>query len=126
MKVLYQADNDLRKAIVRGAVRREPQMNFRTAQSARLDGVSDREVLAFAADEGRILVSHDFQTMPKYFRQFTNGRRSPGVLLSRQDLPVGEAIEILLLIWEASNADEWVNRLCLAPSLVMIAMGGSV
>lgn len=71
MKVLYQADNDLRKAIVRGAVRREPQMNFRSAQSARIDGVSDLDVLAFAADEGRILVSHDFQTMPKYFRQFT-------------------------------------------------------
>ena len=126
MKVHYQADNDLRKAIVRGAVRREPQMSFRSAQSARLDGVSDPEVLAFAADEGRILVSHDFQTMPRYFREFTKSRRSPGVLLVRQDLPVCEAIETLLLIWEASEADEWVNRLCLAPSLVTIAMGGSV
>ena len=92
MKVLYQADNDLRKAIVRGAVRREPRLNFRSAQAARLDGVPDPEVLAFAADEGRILVSHDFQTMPKHFRQFTQRRRSPGVLLVRQDLRVGEAI----------------------------------
>jgi Domain of unknown function (DUF5615) len=125
MKVLYQADNDLRKAIVRGAVRREPQINFRSAQSARLDGVPDPAVLEFAANEGRILVSHDFQTMPRYFRQFTQGRRSPGVLLVRQDLPVGEAIETLLLIWEASDADEWVNRLCLAPSLVTIAIGSS-
>ena len=83
MKVLYQADNDLRKAIVRGAVRREPQMNFRSEQAARLDGLPDPEVLAFAADEGRILVSHDFQTMPKHFRQFTAGRPSPGVLLVR-------------------------------------------
>jgi hypothetical protein len=125
MKVRYQADNDLRKAIVRGAVRREPQMNFRSAQSARLDGVLDPEVLALAADQGRILVSHDFQTMPKHFRQFTQGRRSPGVLLVRQDLPVGEAIETLLLIWEASDAAEWVDRLCLAPSLVTIAIGSS-
>jgi len=106
MKVLYQADNDLRKAIVRGAVRREPQMNFRSAQAARLDGVPDPEVLAVAADEGRILVSHDFQTIPKHFRQFTQRRRSPGALLVRQDLPVAEAIENLLLIWEASEADE--------------------
>src|SRR5712691_11812227 len=92
MKVLYQADNDLRKAIVRGAVRREPQMNFRSSQAARLDGVPDPEVLAFAADEGRILVSHDFQTIPKHFLEFTHGRPSPGVLLVRQDLRVGEAI----------------------------------
>ena len=124
MKVRYQADNDLRKAIVRGAVRREPQMNFRSAQSARLDGIPAPEVLAFAADEGRILISHDFQTMPMHFRQFTQGRRSPGVLLVRQDLPVGEAIETLLLVWRASEADEWVNRLCLVPSLVTIAIGG--
>jgi Domain of unknown function (DUF5615) len=123
MKVLYQADNDLRKAIVRGAVRREPQMDFRSAQAARLDGVPDPEVLALAADEGRILVSHDFQTMPKHFRRYTRRRRSPGALLVRQDLPVGEAIETLLLIWEASEADEWVNRLCLVPSLVTIAIG---
>ncbi len=125
MKVLYQADNDLRKAIVRGAVRREPRMNFRSSQAARLDGVPDPDVLAFAAVEGRILVSHDFQTMPTHFRQFTKGHPSPGVLLVRQDVPVGEAIETLLMIWEASEADEWVNRLCLLPSLVTIAIGGA-
>jgi hypothetical protein len=124
MKVLYQADNDLRKAIVRGAVRREPQMSFRSAQAAGLDRVPDPEVLAIAADEGRILISHDFRTMPNHFRQFTQDRRSPGVFWVRQDLPVGEAIETLLLIWEASEADEWVNRLCLAPSLVTIAISG--
>jgi hypothetical protein len=82
-------------------------------------------VLACAADEGRILISHDFETMPGHFRQFTQRRRSPGVLLVRQDLPVGEAIETLLLIWEASEADEWVTRLCLMPSLVTIAIGGA-
>ena len=42
-------------------------------------------------------------------QQFTQGRLSPGVLLVRQDLPVGEAIETLLLIWEASDADESVK-----------------
>jgi len=125
MKVLYQADNDLRKAIVRGVVRREPQINFRSAQAARLDGIPDPEVLALAADEGRILVSHDFQTMPQHFREFTQGRRSPGVLLVRQDLPVGEAIGTLLLIWEASEADEWLNRFCLVPSLVTIEIVGA-
>ena len=125
MKVLYQADNDLRKAIVRGAVRREPRISFRSAQTARLDRVADPEVLAFAAVAGRILVSYDFRTMPSHFRQFTQARRRPRVLLVRQDLPVGEAIETLLLIGEASEADDCVNRLCPVPSLVTIAIGGS-
>jgi hypothetical protein len=93
MRVLFQADNDLRKAIVRGVIRREAQVDFRSAQTARLDGVPDYEVLLIAARAGRILVSHDFQTMPGYFRHFTQHARSPGVLLIRQDLPVAEGIQ---------------------------------
>jgi hypothetical protein len=77
-----------------------------------------------AAGAGRILVSHEFQTMPSHFREFTRRRRSPGVLLIRQDLPVGQAVDGLLLIWEASEADEWVNRVCVVPSLVTIAISG--
>jgi len=88
-------------------------MDFRGAQAARLDRLPDQEVLVYAADEGRILVSHDFQ-----IQQFTQFRRSPGVLLVRQDFPVAQAVGSLLLIWEASEPDEWVNRVC----LVTIAM----
>jgi hypothetical protein len=124
--VRFQADNDLRKAIVRGVVRCEPRIDFQSAQAARFDGVPDPEVLAYSADVGRVLVSHDFQTIPRHFQQFTRHRRSPGVLLVRQDLPVGRAVETLLLIWEASDPEEWVNRICLLPSLVTIAVGGSI
>jgi len=111
MRILYQADNDLQRAIVRGTVRREPRIDFRSAQASRLDGVDDSVVLALAADEGRMLVSHDFQTMPTHFRQFTETRCSPGLFLIRQDMPVGEAVQNLILIWEASEAEEWINRL---------------
>jgi hypothetical protein len=45
------------------------------------------------------------------------------VFLISQDLPVGQAIESLCLIWEASEASEWENRVCLIPSLVTIALG---
>ena len=121
MKVRFQADNDLRKSIVRGAIRREPRIDFRSAQSAHLDDVTDPNVLALAAHESRILVSHDFKTMPYHFRRFTECQKSPGVLLIRQDLPVGDAIESLLLIWEASEPEDWENRLCLVPNLVAIA-----
>jgi len=124
VKVRFQADNDLRKAILRGVVRSERRIDFGSAQAARFDGVPDPQVLAFSAEEGRILVSHDFQTFG-LFRQFTRERSSPGVFLVRQDLPVSRAVETLLLIWEASDADEWINRICLLPSLVTIAIGGS-
>jgi hypothetical protein len=43
----------------------------------------------------------------------------------RQDLRLSEAIETLVLIWEASEAEEWVNRLCPVPGLATLEIGGS-
>jgi hypothetical protein len=50
--------------------------------------------------------------MLAHFHRFRNeGKYSPGVLLVPQSLDVGTAIEELLLIWLASGASEWDNRL---------------
>jgi hypothetical protein len=62
MKVRFQADADLKHAIVSATLRREPTIDFRSAKSADLAGLDDREVLAFAAQGGRVLVSHDNKT----------------------------------------------------------------
>ena len=59
-----------------------------------------------------MLVSHDVGTMPDHFRKLRNdGKHSAGVFLVPQNLEVGKAIEELLLIWLASEASEWENRL---------------
>lgn len=123
MRIRFQADNDLNKAIVRAVVRREPAVDFRSAQSARLDHVPDPQVLMGSAQTGRILVSHDFQTMPEHFREFALEHHTPGVFLIPQDLPIGLAVDTLILVWAATDANEWENRLCLVPSLVSIAVG---
>jgi len=74
--------------------------------------MKDPEVLALAAGQRRVLVSHDVGTMPAHFRAFRNaGARSAGVFLVSQTLDIGTAIEELLLIWLASDASEWENRL---------------
>ena len=112
MKVRFLADADLNRAIVSGVLRREPSLDFLTAQAAGLRGMDDPEVLALAAKNQRVLVSHDVGTMPAHFRAFRNaGRRSSGVFLIQQSLDIGIAIDELLLIWMASEASEWENRL---------------
>ena len=56
-------------------------------------------MLALAAEQDRILVSHDFQTMPRHFGEFLGTRgSSPGVFLVKQSSPVGEVIDELVLI----------------------------
>lgn len=53
MKVRFQADADLNQIIVRAALRREPTIDFQTAQAAKLSGLEDEKVLALAAKGGR-------------------------------------------------------------------------
>ena len=90
-------------------------MDFRGAAQAGLEGIPDHEVLAAAAKAGRILVTHDIRTMPKHFADFVQSAASAGVLLVSQQLPVQDAVEQLVLIWAASEPEEWINRICALP-----------
>lgn len=49
--------------------------------------------------------------MPYHFADFIAGRTSPGVLVIPQSLEVREAIEELILLWSASEAEEYVNNI---------------
>ncbi|GBE94679.1 DUF5615 family PIN-like protein [Nostoc cycadae] len=115
MIIRYQADADLNQAIVTGVLRREPTINFQTAFAARLAGVKDPEVLAIAAQQQRILVSHDRKTMPSEFATFITSNQSSGVIIVSRKLSVEVVIEELVLIWAVSSAEEWVNRIAKLP-----------
>jgi hypothetical protein len=113
--ICYQADADLNQAIVTGVLRREPTINFQTAFAAGLEGVKDIEVLAIAAKQGRVLVSHDRKTMPSEFAEFISNNQSSGVIIVSRKLPIEIVIEELLLIWAVSSAEEWVDRIAKLP-----------
>lgn len=115
MKVRFQADNDLNKIIVKAALRREPMLDFQSAQAAQLDGVPDTEVLARAAAEGRVLVSHDMKTMPRHFAEFMQTSTSAGVLIAPQSLTLTDVVDDLLLLWMVDEAEDWVNRIRILP-----------
>ena len=101
MSIRFQADNDLKRIIVDATLRREPGIDFQTAQAARLDDLDDEAVLRFAASQSRILVSHDKRTMPNDTCLFvSSGDTSPGILLViPQNAPIREVVETLILIW---------------------------
>jgi Domain of unknown function (DUF5615) len=104
MRVRFQADADLNRHIIAAVKRREPLVDFQTAPEAGLMGLDDPTVLALASSEGRLLVSHDRQTMPHHFAAFIAQQTSAGLLIVSQRLPVSQAAEELLLIWVASEA----------------------
>ncbi|HEX8070281.1 MAG TPA: DUF5615 family PIN-like protein [Pyrinomonadaceae bacterium] len=115
MKVRFQADADLNQTIVLALLRREPGIDFQTATAAHLAGLDDAAVLALAAHDARVLVTHDQATMPAHFARFIVAQTSPGLIIVPQHLQPATAIEELLLIWAVSEAEEWPNRIVYLP-----------
>jgi hypothetical protein len=60
-------------------------------------------------------VSQDRRTMPLHFSRHVARAQSPGVILLRPAIPISIAIEELALIWNASEAAEWIDRLVWIP-----------
>lgn len=113
------ADADLKRAILTGLLRRNPEIDFKRAEEVPLEGPADPIVLGVAAIGNRVLVSHDVSTLAGHFRQFVRGRGSPGVILIPQLLAIGAAIESLLLVCDACDPRDLEKRICLIPSLRM-------
>jgi hypothetical protein len=114
--IRFLADASLHDAIVTWCLRREPAIDFLSAHAAKLEGVPDPEVLAFATRQNRILVTSDLRTMPRHFGDFlaANGQCA-GVFLVKQRASLADVIDALVLIWSASDAGEWMNRVVEIP-----------
>jgi hypothetical protein len=104
----FLADNDLNDAIVMGFRRREPAAEFARLRDLGLAAWSDPQVLDFAAAENWIVVSHDINTMrDAAYKRLEAGLVMNGLLLASQRTSVSSIIESLLLIWSASETEEW-------------------
>ena len=102
------ADENLNGDIVRGLLRRNPEVDIVRIQDVGLLGADDPRVLAWAATEKRILVTHDGRTVPRYaIQRVSAGRPMPGAFIVPRSLSVGGAIEDLLLLCECSLEGEW-------------------
>lgn len=111
MKIRFQADNDVNQTIIKAVLQLEPTIDFQTAAAAKILGLPDGQVLAYAASANRLLISHDRKTMPHHFGRFITHTDSPGLLIVPQKLSVAAVAEELLLVWLASEPSEWLNRI---------------
>jgi len=118
LSIRFQADNDLRFGIVKAVRRREPAVDFASAQETGLDGVSDPVLLEHVAAENRVLVTHDRRTMIDHFRNhLAEGKVSPGLLIVSQGSAIGDVVEALLYLWALSDPAELRNQVYYLPSI---------
>ncbi len=115
MKIRFQADADLSENIIWAVRREEPMIDFQTATQANLHGLGDDVVLALAASENRILISHDRRTMPYHFGEFIGRQTSHGVFIIRKRFEMSKVVEAIILVWFASEPEEWFNNISELP-----------
>lgn len=110
------SDEDFNNRIVRALLRRFPALDLVRVQDVGLDGKHDREVLAWAALENRLVLTHDFATMIDFaYNRIAENLKMPGVIAVPQNLPLGEAIEEISALIEFSLENEWENQVVFIP-----------
>ena len=110
------ADENFNNNIVRGLLRRNPEIDIIRVQDAGLAGADDPTVLEWAAKTDRILLTHDVTTLTKYaYDRIKRGLALPGVFEVSRTVPLNGAIEDILLIVECSLEDEWEGQIHYLP-----------
>lgn len=110
------ADENFNHDIVRGLLRRRPDLDIVCVQDVTLSGADDPTVLAWAAQEERVLLTHDVATITRYaYERVRDGRSMPGVFEVGRNVPVRVAIEDILLIAECSLNGEWEGQVRYLP-----------
>lgn len=96
--------------ILRGVIRRMPTLDVVRVQDVGLIETPDPTILAWAAAEERILLTHDRDTVPGFaYDRVRGGQPMPGIFLVSDQMPKGQAIAELLLAIECYTADDCKN-----------------
>jgi hypothetical protein len=107
----FAADENFDNRILRGLLRRQPDLDIVRIQDTDVTNANDPTILAWAAREGRILLTHDKKTIPRYaYERIGAGETVAGVIVASPALPINTVIEELLLIVACSSASEWADQ----------------
>ncbi len=110
------ADENFNQDIIRGLLRRNPDLDLVRIQDVGLSGASDPIVLEWVAAEDRLLLTHDVTTLTRYaYERVQAALPMPGVIEVSRAVPLGQAIEDILLIAELSLPNEWVGQVLYLP-----------
>ena len=111
-RLRFLCDEDFDNDILRGVLRRRPDLDILRAQDAGLSGKHDTAVLERAAQESRIVLTHDVSTMKTHgYARINDGLPVPGVFVVSQSLPIAQVIEAILLLAECSLEREWEGQI---------------
>jgi predicted nuclease of predicted toxin-antitoxin system len=112
----FLADENFNGKLLTGLRTALPEMDVLRVQDTAMLASPDPELLAWAAEQDRILLTHDVQTLAGYaYARVQEGLPMAGVIEVRVSESIGTLIEELLLMIEASTAEEFENQVRYIP-----------
>jgi predicted nuclease of predicted toxin-antitoxin system len=104
----FLSDENFNGDIVRGLFLRQPNLDLLRVQDVGLRELDDPAILSWAADNERILLTHDRATMPDFaYDRLSKDQQMSGVFLINDRMSIRQAIDELLLLNTCSQQDEW-------------------
>jgi predicted nuclease of predicted toxin-antitoxin system len=102
------SDENFNGDIIRGLFLRQPSLDLLRVQDVGLREADDPGILAWAAMNERILLTHDRATMPDFaYNRLVAGELMTGLLVVNDRMQIRQAIDELLLLVECSAQVEW-------------------
>jgi len=112
----FAADENFNNDILRGVLRRLPDLDIVRIQDTEIAEADDPRVLEWAAQTNRVLLTHDISTITRYvYERIESGLPMPGVLEIGNSVSIRSAIEDILLLAECSLEGEWEGTILYLP-----------
>jgi hypothetical protein len=109
-------DENFNGSILRGLMRRLPELDLIRVQDVGLMNTDDRQILEWAASDGRILLTHDVATITMYaYERVNQGLAMTGVVEVMAEAPIGKIIDDLELFICCSNPEEYEGQVLFIP-----------
>ena len=106
----FLADHNFNEAILAGVGRRDETIDILRVRQVGMQQTPDPEILEWAAENGRVVLSHDVNTMEGYgYARIVAGLRMPGLFLIEESEPIGPVIQDIALAAVSSVEGEWEN-----------------
>ena len=114
--LLLVADENFNNDILRGLLRRNSSLDIVRIQDVGLTHAPDPVVLEWAAQENRVLLTHDRNTITKFaYQRVIQEKPMPGVIEVDRSVPIKIAIDDILLLAVASDSGQWEGQIVYLP-----------
>jgi hypothetical protein len=112
--IKFLLDEHVNPRFRKALVRRESEMIVRCIGDVGVPPLqtSDPDILLWCEAHGFSLVTNNRASMPVHLQDhLAAGRHIPGIFVLNPNMTMGETIDELILIWAASDSDEYVDQL---------------